>query len=91
MWLSEKTQNDQWDIKWGSSEIIINNHEILGIRHNGMNYKFEKRTRTVHIWPAENEQLSVWYQSYAECLENAKRIAARHEDSVQISMEEVMQ
>lgn len=72
MFVSRITGLTKWDVKMGSSSIVVNNRDLLGVRRDGKLYRIEKRTREVSSRPEEDIQLTVWFTNYADCLFSAK-------------------
>lgn len=73
-YLSNLTGLTHWDIKMGSSSIICNNRECLGLIWGTTMYRLMKRTRVVEKRPVDDEQITCWYEQYTECLSEAKEI-----------------
>ena len=71
-YVSGITGLSDWDVRMGSGSIIVNDRELLGVRHGGKLYRIEKRTRTVSVRPESDDQLTGWFTSYNECLSAAK-------------------
>ena len=70
---------DQFSVKYENSSIILNNREYLGVIYDGTMYRIAKRTCEVQARPAEDEQITGWAGSLAECLCDAKQIIRREE------------
>lgn len=73
-YLSEITYLNQWDIQMGSSSIICHDHEYLGVLSGDTLYRITKRTRLLEKRPAEDQRLTGWFDRYADCLAEAKRL-----------------
>ncbi len=78
-YVSDITGISQWDIKMGSCRVIINDRDLLGVLHNGLFYRIEKRDRVVSVRPENDEQLTGWFVSYNECLAEAKKLIQNEE------------
>ena len=73
-YVSNLTGLSRFDVKMGSSRIVMNDHEYLGVIHGKDFYKLSKRTREVSTRPVDDEQLTGWYMKYVDCLSEAKQI-----------------
>lgn len=73
-YLSELTLLSRWDVLRGSSSIICHDHEYLGVIYGDSLYRITKRTRVLEKRPVEDERLTRWYDRYADCLAEAKRL-----------------
>lgn len=73
-YMSRLTGFTRWDIKNGSSGIIINDRQYLGVIYNGAMYRITRRTREVATRPVDDEQLTHWHMKYIDCLSEAKEI-----------------
>ena len=73
-YVSHMTGYTRFDIKMGSSGIIMNDREYLGIIHGYTMYRIAKRTREVATRPVNDTQLTRWHMKYVDCLSEAKEI-----------------
>lgn len=73
-YVSGLTGCTRWDIKIGSSNIIMNNCDYLGVLYGDTMYRLSKRTREVAVRPTKDKQLTRWHMRYVDCLAEAKNI-----------------
>lgn len=63
-----------------SSSIPINsNGDLVAIRNNTI-IKLDLKTNEISERPYENEKLSAWHQTYAQCVAEAKQIIAKRQE-----------
>lgn len=88
VYVSELTGVDQWDVKMGNCKIIGNPHfnNFIGVIHAGKMYRINRRARTVEVAPLDNEQMSIWFDRYSECVAEAKRIIGSIDENPQMSL-----
>lgn len=87
-YVSNLTGVNQWDVKWGSCRIIGNPRydKLFGVIHMDKMYRINREARTVEVAPLDNEQLSIWFDRYSECVAEAKRIIGAIDDDPQMSL-----
>ncbi|MBQ3702493.1 MAG: hypothetical protein II885_07025 [Oscillospiraceae bacterium] len=76
-YLSELTLLSRWDVERGSSSVICHGHEYLGVIYGDTMYRITKRTRVLDKRPVEDVQLTRWFDRYADCLAEAKRLLGK--------------
>ena len=73
-YVSKVTGYTRFDVKMGSTGIIMNDRQYMGVLHGKTLYRISKRTNEVATRPVDDVQLTGWHMKYAECLAEAKEI-----------------
>lgn len=72
--VSRLTGLDQISVIYGNSRVILNSREYLGVICDDKMYRIAKHTHEVQMRPAEDTQLTGWFDNFNECLETAKQL-----------------
>ncbi len=79
-YVSRMTGYTRFDVKMGSTAIIVNDRQYLGVLYGETLFRIEKRTNEVSTRPVNDIQLSGWYMHYTDCVEDAKQIIRKEGD-----------
>lgn len=79
-YVSDITGYTQWDVRMGCCNIVLNDHEYLGVIYGHNMYRITKRNNEVAVRSLEDDQLTGWYELYRDCLSAAKEIIQNMED-----------
>lgn len=78
-YLTQKTGLTRLDVKWRSRSIVVNDRDHLGVLHDGTLYRMNKKTREIDSRPLEDEQITGWFDRYADCVAESKEIIKKME------------
>lgn len=80
VWLSNLTGLSEFDIRMGNHRIVCNDRKYLGVLYGNKMYRLHKPTCEVFARPDHDEQISVWFDKFAECVAESKTIIKDLED-----------